>query len=201
MKKHILFLCGLLILACSSDDAPVDQESLLPPITQTGENTFGCLVDGKYFRPRDGRASLQSDNRGLYVVRTENDNLEIHVYDRKSENGGSMFIHLEDFYINGEGTYDIGNANGSRGIDGPNKNYIYGRFYNSEEKRYYTYLSRLNQDSIAISNFSLISSIENVKSGVFSAVLVNSLNENDTILLDLGRFDLDSFTLESKSWD
>jgi len=52
MKTIYLLLIILLATACDSDDAP-SQESLLPPITMTGENTFGCLIDGKFFKPRD----------------------------------------------------------------------------------------------------------------------------------------------------
>jgi len=32
---------------------PVDQLSLLPPATQTGAGTFGCLVNGQAFIPKD----------------------------------------------------------------------------------------------------------------------------------------------------
>ena len=38
------------LLSCKKQ--PVDQLSLLPPATQTGANTFGCLVNGKAFVPR-----------------------------------------------------------------------------------------------------------------------------------------------------
>ena len=38
---------------------PVDE---LPPETQTGANTFGCLVDGKAFTP--GGSSLSGPNKG-----------------------------------------------------------------------------------------------------------------------------------------
>ncbi len=45
-----LFLLVLHSVACSDDDdrAPIDQ---LPPVTQTGEQTFGCLINGEAFIP------------------------------------------------------------------------------------------------------------------------------------------------------
>jgi hypothetical protein len=54
MKKLILLLFATLLLSCCNKDDnplrtnPVDQ---LPPTTQTGANTFGCLLDGEVFKP------------------------------------------------------------------------------------------------------------------------------------------------------
>lgn len=57
MKTFLNFSLSIILLlslgACSKDDDipnnPIDQ---LPPATQTGENTFGCLLDGAAFIPR-----------------------------------------------------------------------------------------------------------------------------------------------------
>ena len=54
MKKILLLLCLLPLLSttsCNTDDDntphnPIDQ---LPPLTTTGENTFGCLINGEAF--------------------------------------------------------------------------------------------------------------------------------------------------------
>lgn len=53
---YLLLVVSLLGLgSCNDDDDtptnPVDQ---LPPATQTGANTFGCLLDGEPFIPRGG---------------------------------------------------------------------------------------------------------------------------------------------------
>jgi len=47
----VFLLFGLTISTFSCKKQPVDQLSLLPPATQTGANTFGCLVDGAAFVP------------------------------------------------------------------------------------------------------------------------------------------------------
>jgi len=53
--KHISFLSLLLLLIvtsgskCKKNGGDLPQ---LPPETQTGANTFGCLVDGKLFLPK-----------------------------------------------------------------------------------------------------------------------------------------------------
>lgn len=50
--KKILFILSLVLFAChGDDDNPVAQIDLLPPATHTGENTFGCLLDGQAFLP------------------------------------------------------------------------------------------------------------------------------------------------------
>lgn len=54
MKKISSLLIITIFLACCDKDDnkkssnPVDQ---LPPATQTGANTFGCLLDGQVFKP------------------------------------------------------------------------------------------------------------------------------------------------------
>ena len=55
LSMTLILFAMPLFLGCSNDDDknqrpqnPVDQ---LPPATQTGEETFGCLVDGKVFIP------------------------------------------------------------------------------------------------------------------------------------------------------
>lgn len=52
--KHLFFKTTLILFAitffnCENND-PQDQ---LPPITQTGANTFGAVVDGRVFIPKD----------------------------------------------------------------------------------------------------------------------------------------------------
>jgi len=60
MKKLLIIFLPfyfLAINACSNDDKPENPVDALPPITQTGENTFACLVNGKpFFSSRERRA-------------------------------------------------------------------------------------------------------------------------------------------------
>ena len=54
-RKLLLYLALPLLTQCSKckqdDPAPLDQ---LPPATQTGANTFGCLVNGQVYLPGGG---------------------------------------------------------------------------------------------------------------------------------------------------
>ncbi|WP_418602421.1 hypothetical protein [Hwangdonia sp.] len=48
MKKLLFVLSLTLSLSCcNKDDNPRNPIDQLPPATQTGENTFGCLVNGE----------------------------------------------------------------------------------------------------------------------------------------------------------
>ncbi|WP_299108882.1 DUF6252 family protein [uncultured Tenacibaculum sp.] len=52
LQSNIIMFFALLVLtSCSTDDI-IKPQTELPPITQTGANTVGCLVDGKVFLPR-----------------------------------------------------------------------------------------------------------------------------------------------------
>ncbi|CAD0001288.1 hypothetical protein [Flavobacterium salmonis] len=53
MKNLLLFAAVFVLTCCDKDDdkpkkTPIEQ---LPPATQTGANTFGCLLDGEVFKP------------------------------------------------------------------------------------------------------------------------------------------------------
>lgn len=53
MKKLLLLLLATFTLSCCNkdDDQPIAEIDKLPPATQTGAQTFGCLIDGKAFVP------------------------------------------------------------------------------------------------------------------------------------------------------
>lgn len=72
MKKnlYLLFLLPLLALTgCNNDDnsrkAPVDQ---LPPPTQSGKYTFGCLVNGEVMIPDDTTSMLAEYQGGMMQI-------------------------------------------------------------------------------------------------------------------------------------
>lgn len=55
MKKIIALLIVTFTLnCCSSDDQPSNPVDQLPPATQTGAGTFGCLVNGKPYVDNSG---------------------------------------------------------------------------------------------------------------------------------------------------
>lgn len=54
MKVGILLLLPLCFLLLSNSCSKSKSEDKLPPTTQTGANTFGCLIDGKVWIPTGG---------------------------------------------------------------------------------------------------------------------------------------------------
>ena len=52
MKFYLLGLPWLLVAGCQKKDpTPADPAAQLPPATQTGAKTFGCLVNGQPWTP------------------------------------------------------------------------------------------------------------------------------------------------------
>ncbi len=54
ISKYLLIIAVIIMTSCHKDDdhiAPIDQ---LPPATQSGAGTFGCLVNGKAFIDNSG---------------------------------------------------------------------------------------------------------------------------------------------------
>lgn len=88
MRKLFLYVALLLLSQCSkckdNDPAP---EAQLPPATQTGANTFGCLVNGEAWTP------VGFNGYANYVVNYDpsyrNGTLNIAAY-RLSGNGGNQ---------------------------------------------------------------------------------------------------------------
>ena len=58
----------LTLVACSNDDKPENPVDSLPPITQTGENTFACLINGKPFFSSSGRRASYTFADGAYTL-------------------------------------------------------------------------------------------------------------------------------------
>lgn len=101
MKKLILLLFALSLLSttsCNNDDDNNTENPILqlPQETQTGENTFGCLLDGEPFIPSGGTNPLdcvyqfvngeyyfglqgnkRNDNNNLITIALSTNELEI----------------------------------------------------------------------------------------------------------------------------
>lgn len=114
MKKLIFSVFVLLTFLCAKceDDTPKNPIDLLPPATQIGANTFGCLVDGEPFTP-DGRPlSFTKD----YVPIENGYALEIKTTRYTGSDLVGIGLIVEDIVLN-EQTYILeenlsGNASG-----------------------------------------------------------------------------------------
>ena len=73
-NKQLMPLCiAILLCFCfaqckkTKTDIPKTELEKLPPITQTGANTFGCLVDGVAWLPNGSRPQNGGSNIQVYV--------------------------------------------------------------------------------------------------------------------------------------
>ncbi len=199
MKTLITTIAILVISSCSTEDMP-SQESLLPPITTTGENTFGCLIDGKFFKPRDGTGTFNTEDRGLRVIGGGNQSIEFDARDYKSNKTASILIHLENLIQTGEGSYQLNSSNGLRGLDGNNNNYMHCVIWDDNTQSYQPYLSYDESGIVSITKLDVIPNVQTIWSGTFQGNLVSFNNPSDTIRVSLGRFDLKTPQLSNVSF-
>lgn len=54
ISKYILIIAMVIMSSCNKDDDPIAQIDQLPPATQTGAGSFGCLVNGEAFIDTSG---------------------------------------------------------------------------------------------------------------------------------------------------
>ncbi len=112
MKNKITWLIAPLLLLCFSfaqcRKDKDNQKDELPPITQTGANTFGCLVNGKVFIPKgyngtgtpNPKVRFDVGLNGLPYLQIESEQLN---YDHKSE--GYIIVSFAN--ITATGIYDL----------------------------------------------------------------------------------------------
>ena len=202
--KILIFLTILILVGCSKDDTtPPEPALLLPTETQTGANTFGCLINGKLLIPRDGTGTFGGSHRGMILWAghpTGTEYSEIDIHDYKNPKTGDIVIHIQSLDQLGVGNYIIDESNGFRSIDGLNHNYIHCRIFNEATNSYKSYRSYPNSGVIKITRFDFIPSVQLFVSGTFTCKVRNSTNSNDEIEITLGRFDINGFTLPVKEF-
>lgn len=93
-----------LLTQCSScknqDPSPEEQ---LPPITQTGTNTFGCLINGQPYLPEGNNGT--SNYAVLYDPGYNGGSLDIRTYQKTGQS--DKFISLGGDYIHSVGNYSL----------------------------------------------------------------------------------------------
>jgi hypothetical protein len=205
MKKSTLFLFiitfplwGLGSFSCSEDYSPTQEDPLakLPPETQTGANTFGCIINNQIFYPRDGTGSLYvPGTKGLIFSGDGPDYTWNEIEIKNAQDGkpcAIMIIHLQDLFQNQEGEYIWHPSNFQNSIDGLMQNYVYARIFDSASSTWKYYGSYENSGKVTITRFDLPNRIV---SGNFSGKirLYNGIEEIEVLN---GRFDFKWSTLD-----
>ena len=107
MKYFLLVIPLALLLGCKkTSPAPEDQ---LPPATQTGANTFGCLLNGQVWTPQGyngtsnyGVSYDSGLNGGIFDLRT-------YRYPEPGNANNQQYIILYSNKLNKEGVYYFNN--------------------------------------------------------------------------------------------
>ena len=185
----------LFLISCSNNSDYQPFVPSLPPITQSGANTFGCYINGVLLTPRDGTGDLYSDHIGMrYSVAPDDVSYnEIYIDDWKSENGSLLRIHISELKQNGEGTFTINESNCQNGLDANISINLNCRIYDATAQIYKWYCSIENAGTLSITRYDLDNRI---LSGTFSCTMQNRDNPNERIEITQGRFDIKWDTLD-----
>lgn len=171
MKKLILLLLTAFTLSCcnNDDDKPQNPIDQLPPATQTGANTFGCLINGEPFV-----VSNTSNQTAIYQ-------------------GGGLLIGGQKSIDNNFSQVSIFISETSIGeIISENNSYVLNS--NSVPKGEY-YIENQNCFYFTSSNYSgsiTITKLDNINFIVSGTFEFKSISDNCEGIIDItnGRFDL-----------
>jgi len=174
--KTTLLLFAITFFNCE-DNEPEDQ---LPPITQTGSNTFGAIVNGRVFVPKDKTgysAPGGGTPRGLKIL----GNTRTFVIQATNYENIYIYIYIPQD-LPKEQTYIFHNSTGVEySLNEPDFAHIYAIVNGNK------YLSFQNSGSIS---FSKISFDKGIYAGIFNARLKNEINETEIIEITNERFDI-----------
>ena len=179
MKKQrpvILLILSLILLSSSCKKhavKPVDELSKLPAATQTGANTFGCLINGKAFVPQN-RSILQGPSIQCNYIYTAGG----YHFTAAADNKNQGIIVGTDSLAIAEGqtltfkTFTPGNADAS-----------YTLYYIIGENQYVT--------NNTVSGRLTITKLDPVKQIVSGTFYFDAVNGNgETVKITNGRFDM-----------
>jgi hypothetical protein len=174
MKKIIVILIIVLLGACEKDKNPLPTE--LPPITEEGKNTFGCLIENEIYVPEKRRTTWsvpgpQFEPIEFSFPQYPNYTFRVSTIRLVDEDDDLMDAEVEfmvDSCILKPGKYKFSHIS-----------VIY------ENEAYSSHL--IDNDSLIITK---IDTINNIISGQFSAILTDVSTYSKFINITKGRFDL-----------
>ncbi len=195
MKTTILSLLLVILVGCTKDNITKDPVSQLPLETQTGANTFGCLVGGKLFYPRDGIGDIMGNAK---AVRYFGSSSSIYQYDelyvanfRDGKPLNYLYFHFHDIPTRGVGEYIWKESNFNKGIDGLMQDYLYVRAYDYSTNTWKWYTSYENSGKTTITKYGG----QPIVSGTFSGKL-RTADGKEEIEITNGRFDVNTATVD-----
>jgi hypothetical protein len=202
MKTHILriWLYAVLCISfwtCKSSNSPTPLEQL-PPATQTGANTFGCLIDGQAWIPNGTSGFIPSPaiNGGYLGQSTftppdpqgrDKYNIQFRTY---KKDGLSMQIYVEK--VEKTGRYELNfDTETSPNLVYP-KSYGYYSIRNATPATSSSYVT--TSQVIGYVNFTVADTVMGKLAGTFEFDAIDK-NSGKIIKITNGRFDIDPATL------
>jgi hypothetical protein len=182
MKRIAIAIYLLVSLCVSLSLLTCKQNDPLPEATQTGRNTFGCLIDGKAYVPngRGGFSGLKPVNGGFTVGYSANSTVVyIQVY---STDGRRVQIYVNN-YVTGRYLLDSDTQTKPTSLNPKN----YGRYISSSGEQYVTSSKYTGQITIIKSD-----TATGIVSGSFDFKGVTSTGQ--TVSIIDGRFDVNNRT-------
>lgn len=187
------------LTGCETTTADDRWNPVLPPITQTGENTFGCKINGVIMVPRDSQTSqLGGPPTGVTYIRfrtpqnTQNCDW-VEAFNRQTSRGGVAF-KLPEIETLLEGVYLPQTITGG-GMSISNPNIVYmGAAYHSNVPTS-GYSSVEGTGAITITRYD-----DEVISGTFYCTLKNNVYPDVLIEVTEGRFDFNKSTINTTNF-
>jgi hypothetical protein len=191
-KLSLLLATMLIFFAFTASHCKksIDQLSLLPPITNTGANTFGCLVQGKAILPKSPASSFSNPfpNPALDIIFMPEIRLQM------GSNEAFACLYFYNLYSTGSGNYKWAQTQYGGEAFPLYNNQLYGVFMNPKTNQNEWYGSYYNSGSTTITNFDTAG---HIISGTFSGKLKQRFG-TDSISITDGRFDINWTTARYK---
>ena len=93
MIKYLITIVLTIALCCSCDREDFSADpTIMPPATQTGANTFGCLIDGWVYT---GQRYDSDDKASYYPARNEDEKAIVSI-DVRVDNNASISFNMID---------------------------------------------------------------------------------------------------------
>ncbi len=183
MKYIIVYAIICMLAGCKKIET--SEESLLPPATQTGANTFGCLVNGKAWVPNGGGSftGIKPIEGGYQGPIIDSITKCLWIRARKDDKTGVQFFVEK---VHKPGIYKLNFNTGIRpGVMLPDN---YGYYFDRNGKGDYVTNKRYNGNV----TFTRADTITGFVAGTFE---FTAYNGQDTIRITKGRFDLNTYIL------
>jgi hypothetical protein len=192
MKNSItLIFLAFLAFSCSKEEDPDEplQQDQLPPITQTGAYTFGCLLDGEVWIPKHYSNSIvnppvvlsASWNRITQRNRFSINAKQWRKDDDSPRKGVVLYTDVDSIY--GKIPLGVSFLVDTAAQSGLIYDYDFYR-----GGKLFLHHSIVSQNSWI--QFSRFDTIARIASGTFSVDLINADNNQDTVRIREGRFDV-----------